>query len=325
MKQPLISVIVPVYMVSDYLDRCIKSLIIQKYSNFELILVDDGSPDDCSLKCDEWTEKDARIKVIHKPNGGQAEARNYGMKIARGEFVSFIDSDDYVSDDFLEVLLYNALEYNSDITVCDFSKLYESGEFEKYQDDRAVSIFFTAEGLSALITENPFHLHVWDKLYKRKVIQDIQYDVGKIHEDVFWLYRCFGSAERIIKINHTLYFYLQRKSSTTGQGYSLKSLDYLDEKWNGLLYVEKNYPELALQAKLNFFGSCMYMMQCVIKYMSGSEKRQAIAIIRNYKKKCHLKFKDIKAVQGSIKKYYYLAKINIYLCSKLRAELNIGF
>lgn len=324
-KMPLISVIIPVYMVSGYIDRCIQSLVDQKYSNIEIILVDDGSPDGCAIKCDRWAEQDARITVIHKPNGGQSEARNYGIKIACGDYISYIDSDDYVSEDFIGGLVSNALEYNSDIAVCDYVKLRESGEHDRYKDDLSVGVFSTIEGLSALIAENPFHLHVWDKLYRRKVIQDIQFDVGKIHEDVFWLYKAFGGAEIITKINRTMYFYLQRESSTTGRGYSLKSLDYLDEKWNSRLYIEKNYPELSLQAKLSFFGSCMYLMQCVIKYMSGSEKRQAIAIIRDYKKKCRLKFKDINAVHGSSKKYFYLAKINLYLCCKLRADFNIGF
>ena len=324
-KNPLISVIVPVYMVSDYLDRCINSIVNQSYSNLEIVLVDDGSHDDCANKCDEWAQNDDRITIIHKLNGGQADARNYGIRIACGEWFGFVDSDDYSSVEFLEVLLSIALKHNSDIVVCDFVKIYDHGECEEYQDDLAVRDYSTSDALSALIDENPFYLHIWDKLYRRKVIQDIYFDVGRIHEDVFWLYRAFGSAERITRINHSLYFYLQRESSTTGQVYSLKSLDYLEEKWKSQLYIKKNYPELALQAKLNFFGSCMYMMQCVIKYMSGIEKCQAIAIIRDFKKKSRVKFKEIKTVHGSTKKFFYLAKINLYLCCKLRANFNIGF
>ena len=325
MKQPLVSVIVPVYKVADYLDRCIQSLVDQEYENIEIILVDDGSPDDCADKCDGWARIDNRITVIHKRNGGQSDARNYGMLIVSGDYISYIDSDDYVSVDFIEVLVSIALKYNSDIVVCDYVKFGKNGVYEASPDDLEVRCFSTVEGLSALIAEDPFHLHVWDKLYRRKTIQDIQYDVGKIHEDVFWLFQAFGSAEKIIKINRTMYYYLQRESSTTGQGYSLKSLDYLDEKWNSQLYIEKNYPHLSLQSKLDFFGSCMYMMQCIIKYMSGKEKRQAIAKIRKYKKMCRLKFKDINAVSDDAKKYFYLAKINLYLCCKLRAVFNIGF
>lgn len=325
MKQPLVSVIIPVYMVSDYLDRCIKSVVDQRYSHLEIILVDDGSSDDCAHQCDEWAKKDDRITVIHKLNGGQADARNYAVQIAYGEYISYIDSDDYISDDFIEVLLSTALTHNSDIAVCDHIKFDAGGKYEEYHDDLAVRDYSTTEGLLDVIEGKQFHLHVWDKLYKRDVVQNVYFDAGKIHEDVFWIYQTFGNAKRITKINRTLYFYLQRESSTMGQGYSLRSMDFLEGKNKSRLYIETHFPELALQAKLDFFGSCMYTLQCVIKYMSGKDKRQAIAIIRKYKKKCRLTFKDIKAVPDNSKKYFYLAKINLYLCCWLRATLNIGF
>ena len=324
--KPSVSVIVPVFKVEDYLGRCIYSVVNQTYSDLQIILIDDGSPDECALMCDEWAEKDDRITVIHKLNGGQAEARNYGMQFVCGEYISFIDSDDYISDDFIEVLLSTAIEHGSDIAVCDFTKCYENGEYKEYHDDSALSDFSTNDGMTALLNGDTFHLHVWDKLYKLKVVKDICFNVGRIHEDVSWVYRVFGEANRITKINRTMYFYLQRESSTTGQDYnSLRSLDFLAEKRDCQLYIEKNYPELAQQAKLDFFASCMYMMQCVIKYMSGRDKRQAVAIIRKYKKLCGLTFKDIDTVHGSSKKYFYMAKISIYLCGLLRAKFNIGF
>lgn len=325
MKQPLVSVIIPIYKVYEYLDKCIESVVNQTYSNLQIILVDDGSPDGCAARCDEWAERDARISVIHKLNGGQADARNFGMRISNGDYVSFIDSDDYVSEDFIKVLLSTALEHNSDIVVCEYVKFFDEGEYEEYHDDSIVSNYSTLNGLSALIDENPFHLHVWDKLYKRKVIKDICFEVGRIHEDVFWLYQAFGHAEKITKLNKTMYFYLQRKTSTMGQGYSLKSLDYLEGKKNSQLYIEKHYPGLVLQAKLDFFGSCIYLLQCVLKYMSGKEKRQAISRIRKYKKKCGITFSDIKTVRSGVRRYYYFAKINLYLCCKMRAKFNIGF
>ena len=323
--KPTVSVIVPIYRVKDYLDRCIKSIVNQKYTDLEIILIDDGSPDDCALMCDEWAEKDAGITVIHKLNGGLSDARNYGMRIICGDYVSFIDSDDYISENFIEVLLSTALKNDSDIVECNLVKFYENGEYEEYHDDFAVNDYSASDGLLALIKENPFHQHVWDKLYKRDVVQNIFFEFGKQHEDEFWTYQVFGQAKRITKINCTMYFYLQRASSIMGQEYSLRRLDALDGKWNRQLYIEKNYPELAQQAKLDFFASCMYMMQCVIKYMSGRDKRQAVAIIRKYKKLCGLTFKDIDTVHGSSKKYFYMAKINIYLCGLLRAKLNIGF
>ena len=322
---PLVSLIIPIYMVIGYLDRCIDSIVNQTYGDLEIILVDDGSSDECAVKCDKWAKKDTRITVLHKPNGGQADARNYGMQIANGKYISFIDSDDYISEYFIGVMLTTALKRNSDIVVCDYVKCFENGNYNEYHDDLAVSDYSTLRGLSALIDENPFHLHVWDKLYKREVIHGFHFEVGRIHEDVFWLYQAFGHSEKITKINKTMYYYLQRKTSTMAQDYSLRRLDYLEGKKNSWLYIEQFYPKLALKSKLDFFDSCIYTMQCVIRYLSGSEKQQAISLIRKYKKECRLKFKDIRAVNGSSRKYYYLAKINLFLCCKLRAELNIGF
>ena len=128
-EKPTVSVIVPVFKVADYLDRCISSLVNQSYSNIEIILIDDGSHDDCALMCDEWAEKDARITVIHKLNGGLSDARNYGMRIICGDYVSFIDSDDYISENFIEVLLSTALKNDSDIVECDFIKFFAYKDF----------------------------------------------------------------------------------------------------------------------------------------------------------------------------------------------------
>ena len=317
-KKPLISIIVPVYKVNNYLNRCVTRLMNQSYTNIEVILVDDGSPDDCASQCDEWMEKDDRISVIHKINGGLSDARNYGLKIADGEFISFIDSDDYISEDFYEALLSTALKHKSDIVECNVCKFFENGEYDEYHDDLDVNDYSASEGLSALIDEQIFHQHVWNKIYKRDVIRDVTFAVGKQHEDVFWTYQIFGQAERITKINKTMYFYLQRESSIMGQRYNLRRLDYLEGKWNRQLYIEKNHPELSQKAKLDLFGSCIYALQCVIKYMSGDEKRHAISVVREYKRKSHLTFKNIKDAQGGMKKYYYLAKINLYLCCKLR-------
>lgn len=317
-KQRIISVIIPCFKVENYLNKCVKSLVNQRYSNLEIILVDDGSPDDCAMMCDDWAEKDDRIKVIHKQNGGLSDARNFGTRIVCGEYISYIDSDDYVSIDFYDLISKTAIEHASDIVECSVAKFYENGDYEEYHDDLKVIDYSTAEGLSALINERPFHQHVWNKLYKADIVKGINFEVGKLNEDEFWTYQVFGQAKRITKINRTMYFYFQRESSIMGQNYSLHRLNALEGKWNRQQYIEKNYPELTTQAKIDFFGSCMYAMQCVIRYMVGEERKQAFGIIMNYKKRCRLTFRDIKSMCGGIKKYFYLAKINMYLCCKLR-------
>ena len=164
---PLISVIVPIYNVEKYLDRCVDSIINQTYKNLEIILVDDGSPDNCPQMCDDYAKKDSRIKVVHKENGGLSDARNVGMEVATGEYVSFIDSDDYISLDFYETLLETIVDNDSDIVECGVVKFYEDNSFDKYSDDLKVTNYDTVDGLEGLINENPFKQHVWNKLYNQ--------------------------------------------------------------------------------------------------------------------------------------------------------------
>lgn len=321
----LISVIVPIYNVEKYLDRCVDSIINQTYKNLEIVLVDDGSLDNCPKMCDDYAEKDSRIKVVHKENGGLSDARNAGMKVATGEYVSFIDSDDYVSLDFYETLLDTIVDNNSDIVECGVVKFYEDNSFDKYSDDLKVTNYDTLDGLEGLINENPFKQHVWNKLYKSSIALDIPYEVGKLNEDEFWTYQIFGKAKKVTRIYKTMYYYFQRGSSIMGKGYNIKRLDALEGKMNRQAYIEKNFPTLTTKAKVDLYGSCMFAYQSVLKFMSGKDKKKAIKIIKDYKNRCKLTTDEINSVTDSSKKYYKLAKLNFYLCCKIRSVLGIGF
>jgi glycosyltransferase involved in cell wall biosynthesis len=303
----------------------VESIVNQIYKNLEIILVDDGSPDNCPQICDKWAEKDSRIKVIHKENGGLSDARNAGMEIATGVYISFIDSDDYISLDFFEMLLSVTISETSDIVECSVAKFYEDKRINEYSDDMSVVSFDTEKALSGLIRENPFHQHVWNKLYKAEVVKDIPFAVGKLNEDEFWTYQVFGKAKKVAKINKTMYFYLQRSDSIMGGNYSIRRLDALEGKANRQKYIEKNYSALIEQAKINFYGSCMFAYQCVLKYMNGQEKRDAIARINMYKQECNLSISEIMQVQDSSRKYYLFSKVSFYLCCKIKAVANIGF
>lgn len=321
----LISVIVPIYNVEKYLDRCVDSIINQTYKNLEIILVDDGSPDNCPQMCDDYAKKDSRIKVVHKENGGLSDARNVGMKVATGEYVSFIDSDDYVSLDFYETLLETIVDNDSDIVECGVVKFYENEKFDKYNDDLKVTNYDTVDALDGLINENPFKQHVWNKLYKSNIALDIPYAVGKLNEDEFWTYQIFGKAKKVTRINKTMYYYFQRGSSIMGNGYNIKRLDALEGKMNRQAYIEKNFPILTTKAKVDLYGSCIFAYQSVLKFMSGKDKKKAGKIIKDYKNRCKLTNDEINNVDDSSRKYYKLAKLNFYLCCKMKAIFNIGF
>lgn len=321
----LISVIVPIYNVEKYLARCVDSIVNQTYKNLEIILVDDGSPDLCPQMCDDYAEKESRIKVVHKKNGGLSDARNAGIAVATGEYISFIDSDDYVSDDFFECLLDVMNKENSDIAECSVVKFYEVNRFDEFSDDLSVKTYDTQDAMSALIAENPFHQHVWNKLYKTELVKDIPYAVDKLNEDEFWTYQVFGRANKVSKLNKTMYYYFQRNSSIMGVGYNIRRLDALEGKANRQKYIENNFPDLSTQAKIDLYGSCMFAYQSVLKFMSGADKKKALELIRKYRKMYNLSFDEIKLADKSARKYFYLAKCNFGFCCKFRAISGIGF
>lgn len=325
MSDTLISVIVPIFKVEKYLERCLESLKAQTYANLQIILVDDGSPDLSSLLCDDWITKDIRMSVIHKPNGGLSDARNFGMELATGECISFIDSDDYISDEFFEMLLSTMHNEASDIVECGVVRVDENSHFENYEDDYRIDTYLTEKALSGLIAENPFHQHVWNKLYKTELVKDVNFPYGKLNEDEFWTYRIFGKANRITRINKTMYFYFQRSSSIMGEGFNLRRLDALEGKANRQEYIKNCFPRLALQSKIDFYGSCMFSYQSVLKFLPGKEKRNAMSIIKKYRRQCDLTFDEIKTVSGKFQKYLYISKVSFYICCKFRAVAGIGF
>lgn len=229
---PLVTVIVPVYNVERYIKKCIESILIQSYSNFELILVDDGSPDACGKICDEYAKLDKRIKVIHKENGGLSDARNTGIKIARGEYIALIDSDDFVSSVFLEILIKAAFQNNADV-VC-------SGQSVSFYDEEESTIYLgenvsefeigrinPKQALKEMLykkrpTGAPFNL------YKKSVFDDLNYPVGFLYEDLATTYKIYIKAKKMSYVNGKLYAYRKRKDSIIHQEFSEKKMVVID-------------------------------------------------------------------------------------------------
>lgn len=212
--QSKVSIIIPVYKVEDYLEKCIDSIIGQSYKNIEIILVDDGSPDNCGKICDEYASKDRRIKVIHKTNGGLSDARNYGMDVATGEYICFVDSDDFISQYYVQRLLTVGLLNGSDIVVCNFEFIDEKGN-KWIRKEKETKVYTSEEAIRDLLTVQNTEVMVWNKLYKRSLFtkNNIKFPVGKIHEDNFTTYRLYDKANNVSLINDKLYYYLQRNNS----------------------------------------------------------------------------------------------------------------
>ena len=224
--EPKISVIIPVYNVEKYLEKCIKSVISQEYKNLEIILVNDGSTDKSGEICDNYKLIDDRIKVMHKKNGGLSDARNCGLDNARGEYIAFLDSDDWI-DKKLYSSLYNIInKYDADIAICNFKKVYK--ENEELNNIHSEFIYSNVEVLENILSKIGTQMIVsWNKLYKREVLKNMRFPVGKIHEDEFLTPMILYKANRIVYTEKELIYYRQRENSIMGSGFTNRSIDIL--------------------------------------------------------------------------------------------------
>lgn len=239
----LISVVIPIYNVEKYLRRCIDSVIKQTYENLEIILVDDGSQDNCAEICDEYAINDSRIKVIHKLNGGLSDARNSGIDIASGKYITFIDSDDYVTKDYIEVL-YNALKADmTDLAISSHKVIYENGTvIEKATGEK--SILSSKEVLERILYDDGIDLSAWAKLYKIELWNDVRYPKGRLFEDSATTYKLIDKCDKVTIISKATYNYMIRNSSITNVKFSNKKLDLIKSTQEMCTYVKKRYPDL---------------------------------------------------------------------------------
>ena len=184
-KNDVISVIVPIYNVEEFLDECIQSIVDQTYQNLQIILVDDGSPDRCGEMCEDWARKDKRIEVIHKKNGGLSDARNAGLAEATGEFIAFVDSDDWIESQMYEVMLQTLINENADIVACGIIDSYSN---KKVIHSMPYSVGTPEKFLQMIYQDTTFPVATWNKLYRRKCWQHFEFPKGKICEDAFTTY-----------------------------------------------------------------------------------------------------------------------------------------
>lgn len=238
-----ISVIIPVYKVEAYLDQCVASVVAQSYTNLEIILVDDGSPDRCPQMCDAWAEKDNRIKVIHKTNGGISNARNAGLEIATGDYVAFVDSDDWVDPCMYEKLLAALHKEGADICACNILSCYP--DCQQAWGCSQYTVGDSEKILSMLYADTSYPVSVWNKLYRRELWEDIRFPVGiTCGEDAMTTCRLVAAAKKIVQINLPLYFYRIRENSIMTSKFSAKRMDE-EEAWRyNYQFVQEHYPKL---------------------------------------------------------------------------------
>lgn len=237
---PLVTVIVPVYKVEYFLPRCIDSILNQSYRNLEIILVDDGSPDQCPIICDNLQEKDSRVIVIHKDNGGLSSARNVGIQLAKGDYLCFVDSDDYISSDMIEQLVLAAHIKNAPISACSFTSdenLLQNGITEE------VRLFSAADALYEILNDRAFCTSAWAKLFDRKLFDNIVFPEGKYYEDYGTIYKLIHKAGTIAFSDVKKYYYTINISGITKGGFSHRQMDYFFISQELEIFLAENYPE----------------------------------------------------------------------------------
>lgn len=217
---PLISVIVPVYNVEKYLDRCIDSIVNQTYKNLEIILVNDGSPDNSGAICDEWAKADSRIKIIYKENGGLSDARNAGTDCASGEYITYVDSDDYILPEYIEYLYNNLIKTHADVSCCCFQKVYSEDKtttFETEVTSEDIQIISGREACFKLFDNfSGVHYVITPcKLYPKHIVKKYKFPKGMLHEDEATTYKIFFDSEKICFGSKKLYAYFQNDSGIT--------------------------------------------------------------------------------------------------------------
>ena len=272
----MISVIVPVYKVEQYLHRCIDSILAQTYRDLEIILVDDGSPDNCGLICDEYASKDSRIKVIHKTNGGVSSARNAGLDVASGDYIAFVDSDDYVLPQYLEYLLEAILINESDISYCSYEKVDDSNEFTPHIDRFETYEAITATGWDCLCYFFKWWClpNVVTKLFKYEIAKKLAFPNATRAEDLWYAYHAIATASRVTGIRHCkLYCYYSRTGSAIGTVTPRQITDELSirlEIYNDVLRLaspaNKSFSEQTMRTLLDFCLTALRdkkLMKCI--------------------------------------------------------------
>lgn len=264
---PLISVIIPVYNVASYLRKCVDRVIHQTYGNLEILLVDDGSTDECPSICDDYARKDTRIKVTHKKNGGLSDARNKGLDMAKGELVTFIDSDDFIELDMIEYL-YNLLDvHHADMSVCQRNEVEEAtGQVKKRLQISDQIIDGNRQCMMAFFTNSAIDTVAWGKLYRTSFFKHVRYPFGRHHEDVFTTYKLIAQCDRIVVGRAHKYNYLLRKGSLSKSTFQYRHLDGIEANKVRSAFIRERYPECLTYANA---GIIYATNSCVIEIIQS--------------------------------------------------------
>ena len=283
---PEISIIVPVYNVEKYLDRCIKSILSQTFKDFELILIDDGSTDKSGVICDNYKNIDDRIIVIHKENGGAASCRNVGLDIAKGKYIGFVDSDDYISENMYYELHKVLIKNNSDISICKFIEVYDNTKVNFINSNLVEENYSNIQALEELYQKKSIDFIVpWNKLYKSDLIKEFRYPLVRKYEDEFIIHRLLYRCSKVTHINKESYYYYQRENSIMNSKFSIKDIYILDYYLDRIRFFNNINKKVLKEYSIYNFVLSYFDLYSKVKYTLKDEynrKKLKKLIIKNY-------------------------------------------
>ncbi|WP_051638469.1 glycosyltransferase family 2 protein [Butyrivibrio sp. NC2002] len=255
LKQPLITVIVPVYNVEKYVKKCVDSILDQDYFNLEIMLIDDGSTDHSGAICDELSKVDPRIIVIHKENGGLSDARNTAIDAMHGDYVTYIDSDDYIEKNYISYLYYLIEKYNVELSICNFKYVNEKGILlNKVIDDGKERVLNQKDAVSLLLEGNEINTSASMKLYRASLFDNIRYPLGKLYEDISVTYKILLNTQKVAYGERSLYVYLCRNGSITKRSFSEKRMDAIYNMQEMCNDIASVFPELKKKCESRMFS-----------------------------------------------------------------------
>lgn len=302
-ENELISVIVPIYNVEKYLEKCVNSILKQTYVNLEIILVDDGSPDKCPEICDMLEKRDDRIKVVHQQNGGLSKARNAGIDMAKGAYLVFVDSDDTVEYELIEKLYKCLKKYDCKMAACGRKYIFEDGKIICRVSEGIDTVYEFEDAIKEMNTYRLFDMSAWAKIYAKELFSTIRFPEGKLSEDYFVMYKLIDLAHRVGYISAPLYNYLQRTSSISRN--KKINHDFIEAAEMQMNYLDDKYPDLKLISHTAFASANLTVYDFYLKnrVKCPKEKRE--------------KFR--KNVQDNVK--YINDNVNISLAKKVQFKL----
>lgn len=297
----LITIVVPIYNVENYINDCIQSIINQTYKNLQIILVDDGSRDNCPKICDEYKQKDSRIEVIHKKNGGLSDARNAGIEKANGKFICFIDSDDFINYEYVEKLYNLITKNNADISISNFKRVQDfKKEYLKEEEENKTEQIYTGKQMIENIYNKKLYVQstvTWNKMYKTELFKTTNFPYGKLHEDEYTTYKLYYNCKKVVMSSEILYYYRYVPNSIMNKKFNKKRLDGI----------------AALEERLKFFQAKeekkLYNLT-LVRYLT---------VLMIHYTNCKMFLENSEEIQKELKnkyKKYYKKVIKLPECSK---------